>query len=92
MVLLYNFNLLFYRVVFKKVRALLGGRMRLVLTGGAPLSPDTHEQVKACLCVNVIQGYGLTETTSCATVMDGKIKKIKCLFKSCCPLIIHNNL
>lgn len=58
------------RVVFGKVRALLGGRMRLVLTGGAPLSPDTHEQVRACLCVTVVQGYGLTESTSCATVMD----------------------
>lgn len=44
--------------------------MRLILTGGAPLSPDTHEQVKACLCVKVTQGYGLTESTSCATVMD----------------------
>lgn len=61
----------FFRVVFRKVRALLGGRMRLVLTGGAPLSPDTHEQVKSCLCAIVVQGYGLTESTSCATVMDG---------------------
>lgn len=46
--------------------------MRNVLSGGAPLSPDTHEQIKLCLCVDVIQGYGLTETTSGATVMDSK--------------------
>lgn len=54
------------------MRAILGGRMRLVLSGGAPLSADTHEQINVCLCVSVIQGYGLTETTSCATVMDSK--------------------
>lgn len=52
----------------------MGGRVRMVMTGGAPLSPDTHEQIKMCLCVDVIQGYGLTETTSAATVMDGKFQ------------------
>lgn len=58
------------KIIFSKVTQMLGGRMRLVLSGGAPLSPDTHEQIQTCLCVGVIQGYGLTETTSCATVMD----------------------
>lgn len=48
----------------------MGGRVRLVMSGGAPLSPDTHELIKTCLCVQVIQGYGLTETCSAATVMD----------------------
>jgi long-subunit acyl-CoA synthetase (AMP-forming) len=51
----------------------MGGRLRLVLTGGAPLSPDTHELIKICLCVQVTQGYGLTETCSSATVMDSKL-------------------
>lgn len=54
----------------------MGGKVRLMLSGGAPLSPDTHEQIKLCLCVDVIQGYGLTETTSGATVMDGKSNQI----------------
>ncbi|KAF2880048.1 hypothetical protein ILUMI_26117 [Ignelater luminosus] len=58
------------KIVFSKVRNMLGGRVRLILSGGAPLSPETHEQINTCLCVNVIQGYGLTETTSCATIMD----------------------
>lgn len=57
-------------IIFSKVKSLLGGQIRLILVGGAPLSPDTHEQVKVCLCERVIQGYGLTETTSMATVMD----------------------
>ncbi|XP_032685154.1 long-chain-fatty-acid--CoA ligase 3 isoform X2 [Odontomachus brunneus] len=61
---------LFDKYIFGHAKQVLGGRVRLVLSGGAPLSPDTHNQVKLCLCVTVTQGYGLTETTSCATVMD----------------------
>lgn len=48
----------------------MGGRVRLILTGGAPLSAETHEQIKLCLCCDVIQGYGLTETTAGVSVMD----------------------
>ncbi|XP_044742056.1 long-chain-fatty-acid--CoA ligase 4 isoform X2 [Chrysoperla carnea] len=58
------------QIIFKKIKQLLGGRIRLILVGGAPLSPDTHQQTKVCLCEHVIQGYGLTETTSMATVFD----------------------
>ncbi|XP_043470608.1 long-chain-fatty-acid--CoA ligase 3 isoform X1 [Leptopilina heterotoma] len=62
----------FDKYIFGAARQVLGGKVRLIFSGGAPLSPDTHMQVKLCLCVQVIQGYGLTETTSCATVMDMK--------------------
>lgn len=58
------------KFIFGSARAVLGGRIKLVLSGGAPLTPETHTQVRICLCVNVTQGYGLTETTSSATVMD----------------------
>ncbi|XP_058792342.1 long-chain-fatty-acid--CoA ligase 4 isoform X1 [Phymastichus coffea] len=61
---------IFDKTIFAAAKHVLGGRVRMILTGGAPLSPDTHMQVKLCLCVTVIQGYGLTETCSCATVMD----------------------
>ncbi|XP_075992792.1 acyl-CoA synthetase long-chain isoform X3 [Anticarsia gemmatalis] len=57
------------KIMFSKVRSLLGGQVRLMISGGAPLSPDTHAQVRICLCCSVVAGYGLTETTSCATVM-----------------------
>ncbi|XP_060516844.1 long-chain-fatty-acid--CoA ligase 4 isoform X2 [Cylas formicarius] len=58
------------KVVFSAVRRLMGGSMRLIISGGAPLSPETHEQVNTCLCVTIIQGYGLTESTSSACVQD----------------------
>lgn len=59
-------------VIFKQTRQIMGGKVRLVFSGGAPLSPDTHDFVKACLCVQVLQGYGLTESCSSATVMDSE--------------------
>lgn len=59
-------------MIFSHVKQALGGRVRIVASGGAPLSPDTHEFIKTCLCNSVIQGYGLTETCAAATAMDGK--------------------
>ncbi|CAH1104813.1 unnamed protein product [Psylliodes chrysocephalus] len=58
------------KLIFSPITNLVGGNMRLMIAGGAPLSPETHEQISTCLCVTIIQGYGLTETTSCACVQD----------------------
>lgn len=49
-------------VVFRKVRAILGGRVRFLLSGGAPLSGDTQRFINICLGAPIGQGYGLTET------------------------------
>ena len=57
-------------IVFKKIRALLGGSMRLMLSGGAPLSKETHDFMRVCVGAPLLQGYGLTEVAACATVMD----------------------
>ncbi|KAK0134292.1 Long-chain-fatty-acid--CoA ligase 3 [Merluccius polli] len=58
------------KLVFRKVRALLGGRTRAVLSGGAPLSAATHRFMNVCLCCPVVQGYGLTETCGGGTLSD----------------------
>jgi len=36
-------------IIFKPIRAMLGGRVRFVLCGGAPLSSDTQRFMNICL-------------------------------------------
>lgn len=54
------------------MKQLLGGQMRVIISGGAPLTLATLEQIETYLDVKLIQGYGLTETTSGATIMDSE--------------------
>ncbi|XP_077579824.1 long-chain-fatty-acid--CoA ligase 3b [Stigmatopora nigra] len=57
-------------LVFKRVRALLGGNTRVLLSGGAPLSAATQHFMNICLCCPVGQGYGLTETCGAGTISE----------------------
>lgn len=60
------------RFVFRKVRSLLGGQMRVLLSGGAPLSAATQRFMNVCFCCPVGQGYGLTETCGAGTISERK--------------------
>lgn len=53
------FDLLFYR----RIRALMGGRLRYMLSGGAALSGRLSLVFRG-MGIPVIEGYGLTETTA----------------------------
>ena len=43
------------RLIFKNVRALVGGRLRVIFSGGAPLSQESHQFLRACLGCPVLQ-------------------------------------
>ncbi|KAK4490114.1 hypothetical protein RD792_000771 [Penstemon davidsonii] len=57
-------------LVFRKVRAVLGGHIRFILSGGAPLSSDTQRFINICLGAPIGQGYGLTETCAGGTFSE----------------------
>jgi long-chain acyl-CoA synthetase len=54
------------KVVFAKVRAKFGGRLRYAFSGGAAISREVAEFIDT-LGITVYEGYGLTETSPIAT-------------------------
>ncbi len=46
---------LFDKLVFSKVKARLGGRVKLIVSGGAPLAGHVEEFLKVTMCAPVVQ-------------------------------------
>ncbi|KAK9924321.1 hypothetical protein M0R45_032698 [Rubus argutus] len=57
-------------VVFKVVRSGLGGHIRFMICGGAPLSADSQRFINICMGAPIGQAYGLTETFAGATFSE----------------------
>uniref|UniRef100_A0AAY5EYX3 Long-chain-fatty-acid--CoA ligase n=1 Tax=Electrophorus electricus TaxID=8005 RepID=A0AAY5EYX3_ELEEL len=60
------------KIIFSKVQASLGGRVRLMITGAAPVSPTVLTFLRAALGCQFYEGYGQTECTAgCSMSMPG---------------------
>ncbi|KAB5565433.1 hypothetical protein PHYPO_G00241440 [Pangasianodon hypophthalmus] len=61
-------NSLWDKLIFKKVQASVGGKVRLMLTGAAPVSAPVLTFLRAALGCQFYEGYGQTECTAGCTV------------------------
>ncbi|XP_030644198.1 long-chain-fatty-acid--CoA ligase 1a [Chanos chanos] len=60
------------KLIFSKVQASLGGRVRLMITGAAPVSPTVLTFLRAALGCQFYEGYGQTECTAgCSMTLPG---------------------
>lgn len=55
-------------ILFSKFRSVLGGRIRLIVSGGAPILPEVYKMIRSTISTNIIQGYGLTEISAGGSV------------------------
>ncbi|KAJ3701291.1 hypothetical protein LUZ61_004996 [Rhynchospora tenuis] len=58
----------FDKFVFSKIKKGLGGRVRIIFSGAAPLAKHVEEFMRVVTCSHVLQGYGLTETCAASMV------------------------
>ncbi|PHT85991.1 Long chain acyl-CoA synthetase 6, peroxisomal [Capsicum annuum] len=58
------------RLVFNKIKARLGGRVRYMVSGASPLSPHVMDFLRVCFGCQVVEGYGMTESSCVITNMD----------------------
>ncbi|KFM25131.1 Long chain acyl-CoA synthetase 7, peroxisomal [Auxenochlorella protothecoides] len=56
------------RLVFNKIKQAVGGEVRMMVSGASALSPEVFEFMRIVFDCVVIEGYGMTETTSGATI------------------------
>lgn len=80
-------------LVLRKLKAMMGGRMKVAVTGGGPISSEVQDFISTAFCFPLLQGYGLTETTCAGAiqtmddvdtgVLGGPVGSVEIKLRSC---------
>lgn len=76
-----NFSMQKKKEVFKEIHDMLGGKIKLLISGAAALDKTIEEKYRL-LGLNLVQGYGLTETSPVVTVGTNKNYKLGSIGKT----------
>ncbi|XP_043911777.1 long-chain-fatty-acid--CoA ligase 5 [Protopterus annectens] len=60
-------NSIWDKLIFQKIQATTGGRIRVMVTGAAPISPNVLSFLRAILGCHIFEAYGQTECTAGCT-------------------------
>ena len=76
-----NFSMQKKKEVFKEIHNMLGGKVKLLISGAAALDKTIEEKYRL-LGLNLVQGYGLTETSPVVAVGTNKNYKLGSIGKT----------
>ena len=65
-------HVLFDKIIFNKIKLILGGNLEWMLVGSAPISKDIILFLRVCFGIPITEGYGQTE--DCAGVLLANVK------------------
>lgn len=65
-----NYRHAIYDKLFAKMRAVLGGKVKLMLTGSAPIENEVKQFFKIVMAAPMIEAYGQTECGGVCTFVD----------------------
>lgn len=63
-----NYSTIWDKTLFKPIHKLVGGRLRLIVTGGASIASHVKEFSRIVYGCPVLEGYGQTETAAAVTL------------------------
>jgi len=61
---------LYDAIVFKKIRTMVGGNLRRVHSGSAPMTLDVFQKFQIYTSARIVQGYGLTESLAGSSIQE----------------------
>jgi long-chain acyl-CoA synthetase len=76
-------SLLLDAILFSQTRAALGGKLKVIVCGGAPIMPEIFAFCVGTITPNILQGCGMTEMASSCFVQEIPVSEIDTVGNVC---------